>query len=557
MKLKFLFVLLISCVQYSIVYGRSGRDSLLNELNNAIKTARIYDARKLENIKKIKASFEAFQKNDPASQYQFCQQIYEEYKIFNFDSAYVYAGKMHDIAFSLRDSSRVTQAKIKLLFVLVSAGMYKEAFELINEINITGQADSIKANYFSLKARYYFDLADYVNDEFHKPGYNKNGNDNLDTALSFYTPASFERVYFEGLKNLKNGGLAKAFDNFQILLGRPALTYHQDALVSSTLSYIYLKRGERNIAIDYQIRAAIADIKSSTKETFAILNLAQLLFEEDDFKNASYYIEKAIDDATFYGARQRKVQVSTIMPIIQSSRINFVENQRRSWIIYGSVVSAILILLIFLIVIIYRQNRKLEHARQAISVAHEKLHEANTKLYGVNSELQALNSQLHDVNSRLSEANKIKEEYIGYFFTINSGILQKIERLKSSIEQKFRDRRLDDIRIAVNNINIHNEKQELLKSFDKAFLKIFPHFVEEFNSLFEEEDQVKLSDDELLSTDLRIYALIRLGIKENEKIAEILEYSVKSIYAYKTKMRNRSKVPNDDFDRRIMSIKSL
>jgi len=238
------------------------------------------------------------------------------------------------------------------------------------------------------------------------------------------------------------------------------------------------------------------------------------------------------------------------MPIIQSSRINFIESQRRLWIIYGSVVSGILILLIFLIAVIYRQNRKLEHARKVISVAHGKLSEVNSKLHEVNLEL-------HDVNLRLSEANKIKEEYIGYFFTINSGILQKIERLKSSIEQKLRDRRLDDIRVVVGNINIHNEKQELLKSFDKAFLKIFPHFVEEFNSLFEEEDQVKLSDDELLTTDLRIYALIRLGIKDNEKIAEILEYSVKSIYAYKTKMRNRSKLPKEDFDKRIMSIKSL
>jgi hypothetical protein len=97
----------------------------------------------------------------------------------------------------------------------------------------------------------------------------------------------------------------------------------------------------------------------------------------------------------------------------------------------------------------------------------------------------------------------------------------------------------------------------LLKSFDKAFLKLFPHFVEEFNALFSEEDQVKLPDKQLLTTDLRIYALIRLGIRENEKIAEILEYSIKSIYAYKTKIRNRSKLPKEEFDKKIMSIKSL
>jgi tetratricopeptide (TPR) repeat protein len=558
MKTKFLFILLLALFAHNTIgYSRSSTDSLLHELNNAIKTAKTYDDHKLENIKKIKAAFEALNKNDLSSQYNFCEALYEEYKIFNFDTAFIYAGKMQEAAFALKDPSKTVEAKIKLLFVLVSAGMYKEAYEVINEIDIVNQEDSVKANYFSLKARYYFDLADYVNDEFHKPEYLKNGIENLDSALIFYPSNSFESIYFQGLKNLKVGDLPEAFTNFQVLLKRPELTYHQTAIVTSTLSYIYLSRNERNTAIDFQIKAAIADIKSSTKETFAILNLAQLLFEQGDFEHASYYIEKAIDDATFYGARQRKVQLSTIMPIIQSSRINFIETERRSWIIYGSVVSGILILLIFLLVIIYRQNRKLEHARQVISLAHEKLHEANTRLHQVNTELQKVNSELHDVNSRLSEANRIKEEYIGYFFTINSGILQKVERLKTSIDQKLKDRRLDDIRIAINNINIHSEKQDLLKSFDKAFLKIFPHFVEEFNSLFEEEDQVKLANDELLSTDLRIYALIRLGIKENEKIAEILEYSVKSIYAYKTKMRNRSIVPKEEFDKRIMNIKSL
>ena len=557
MKLKLLVFLIISIVYCPVVYNRPEKDSLLNELNKAINDSRLYDAGKLGSIQKIQRSFRNSVTYSLPQQYDFYQQLYEEYKIFRFDTAFVYAGKMQEIASLLKDPSKVVQSRINILFVLVSAGMFKEAAELVNEIDITGQPDSIKAYYFSLKARYYFDLADYVQDEFHSPGYNKEGNDNLDSALVLFPANSFESLYFNGLKNLKKGTMEKAFADFHTLLSWSDLTYHQTALVASTLSYVYRKRGETNKAIHYQMQAATADIKSSTKETYAILSLAQLLFEQGDFKNASFYIEKAIDDATFYGARQRKVQVSTIMPIIQSSRINFIEGQRRSWIIYGAAVSGVLILLTFLIIIIYRQNRKLEHARQVISNAHIKLYEANDKLQDVNSELQKVNSELHEVNSKLSEANKIKEEYIGYFFTINSGILQKIERLKTSIEQKVRDRKLDDIRVVVNNINIHNEKQELLKGFDKAFLKLFPHFVEEFNSLFEEEDQIKLSDDELLTTDLRIYALKRLGIKENEKIAEILEYSVKSIYAYKTKIRNRAKVSREEFDYRIMSIKSF
>lgn len=543
MKLKLLQLLLVSLSYCPIVYSRPENDSLLNELNKTINNTKLYDDKKREDIASIKNSFNDSKDSPLPLRYEFYRKLYEEYKYFRFDTAYIYALKMQQTAFALADPSRISESNINLFFVLVSAGMFNEASDLIRKINITDQADGTKANYFSLKARYYFDLADYVHDEFHSPRYNQNGKDNLDSALSLFPVNSFESLYFRGLKNLKNDSFARAFDDFQTLLKRSELSNHEVALVTSTLSYIYRMRGDKNNAIRYQMRAAISDIKSSTKETYAILNLSKLLFEQGDFKNASFFIEKAIDDATFYGARQRKVQVSAIMPIIQSSRINLIEGQRQSLIIYGFSVSGVLILLTFLIIVIYRQNQKLKHAKKLISDAHLNLHEINTKL--------------QEVNSKLTEANKIKEEYIGYFFTINSGILRKIERLKTSIEQKVSDRKFDDIRIIVNNINIHNEKQELLKNFDIAFLKLFPHFVGEFNSLFEEEDQIRLADDELLTTDLRIYALKRLGINESEKIAEILEYSIKSIYAYKTKIRNRSKLPKDEFDKRVMAIKSL
>src|SRR5690606_20187547 len=111
---------------------------------------------------------------------------------------------------------------------------------------------------------------------------------------------------------------------------------------------------------------------------------------------------------------------------------------------------------------------------------------------------------------------------------------------------KLNDHKFSEIRYIVNNINIKHEREELFRNFDRIFLKIFPNFVSVFNSFFKEEDQIKLKDNELLNTDLRIYALIRIGISENEKIAQILEYSVNTIYAYKTRIRNKSIVPNDE-----------
>ncbi len=284
------------------------------------------------------------------------------------------------------------------------------------------------------------------------------------------------------------------------------------------------------------IVAAIADIRSSTKETFAIFNLADALYKKKDVRHASLCIEAAIGNAEFYGARQRKVQVSSILSLIEGERINGVEAQRRLLIQYAAVVTLLGILLAALIVVIRRQVKKLQKAQQLITEAH-----ATQRL----------------INEKLEEANKIKEEYIGYFFNLDSEFFVKLERLKRTLDQKLADRKFEEIRYIVNNIHLKKEKEDLLRSFDTVFLRIFPHFVARFNALFKEEDQVKLKEDELLNIDLRIFALIRMGISENEKIAQILEYSVNTIYAYKTRIKNRSLVPNDEFDARIMDIKSV
>jgi hypothetical protein len=530
---------------------------ILNELNTTIDNARKFDDKKKETIQFLKNNFETSKDKSQLVRYNYYLSLYESYKIFRFDTAFLYAKKLEEIAINLNDTIKAAQAKTKLAFVLLSAGMYGETNEVIKQINITRLPDSIKAEYYLLRGRYYYDVADYNNDNYFYPIYFKNGGEYLDSALTLYNPQSFEYIYYSGLRQMKAGELDRAFSNFSLLVNRQNLSEHELALAASTLSYIYFRKENIDTAIIYQAKAAMADIKSSTKETFAMLNLAQLLFEQGNFKSASLYIKKAVEDASAYGARQRKVQLSTIMPIIQSSEINYIENQRKLWIRYAAVVSIISILFAYLLFTIFKKNKKLKKAQQQISEAHTKLSVVNKQLHTVNDELHSVNNYLQTLNTKLEEANKIKDEYVGYFFTINAHFFQKMERFKKMIEEKIHYGKFNEIKFIVNEINIADEKEDLLKNFDKAFLKLFPHFVDEFNALFEEDNQVKIQERELLNTDLRIYALIRLGIKENEKIAEILEYSVKSIYAYKTKIRGRAKYPKEEFEKRIMNIKSI
>ncbi len=528
----FLIIFLFTTSSHS--YASS--DSLLSALKRTINEAPKYDALKMNQISLLKQAVAS--NKSPSSQIAFSltKQLYEAYKIFNYDSAYVCAGKMLKIAISSNDSNLIILSKLDFAFIMLSAGLFRETFDTLQSIHINQRPDSLKAQYYTLLGRYYLDLAFYDLDNYHSGGYDKQGSVYIDSALKYYGIHSFENNYYSGLKLFKEHKTDSAAIFFEKLLTDKRLTQHQAALTASTFSGIYQQKSLKEESIKLLAAAAIADIKSSTKEVLAILNLAELIYQNGDVQDASMFIEKAITDADFYGARQRKVQLSAILPLIDNEKIRIAEAQRKYAILYGVAVTIFLIVLIILILVIKRQNKNLEEAKQAITDA---------------------NIVQKQINAKLEEANKIKEEYIGYFFKLDSEYFSRLNKLKKNIEKKLADKKPDDVRIILNNIQIKKEKEELLNNFDKVFLRIFPNFVTAYNNLFKEEDKVKLNKDKYLNTDMRIFALIRIGISENEKIAEILEYSVNTIYAYKTRIKNKSIVSKEEFEKNIMEIQSV
>ncbi|WP_143309469.1 DUF6377 domain-containing protein [Chitinophaga vietnamensis] len=513
--------------------GNSRQDSLLKVLNQTMERSAQYDSIKLRRVDSTRHSLAGA--GTPVQRYNIYQQLYEEYKVFNFDSAYVYARLLQQVGEQLNDPVRIINGKVKLGFILLSSGMFTETAAFLNTLEVTGMPDSIRVQFYLVKSRFFSDLAEYNQDKYFSPEYARKGMEYMDSALHLMPVNSFEYRFHKGEQLYKTGNLTAALAFFPNL-DSPDVTYRQLAVSACALGMIYMKARQPDTAIMLMARSAIADIQSSTKETMAIYTLATYLFERGDIKNASHYIERAIAEAVFYGARQRKVMVSSILPIIEQERINTAEERNRSLLIYAAIVTLLLIALVVLAITVFRQVQKLKIAQQTITAAHLRQQE---------------------INSQLEEANKIKEEYIGYFFNINANYIGKIEKIKQSLEQKIADNKANEIKFLVNNINIRQERDELFTNFDRVFLRIFPHFVDEFNALFDKENQVVLKENELMNTDIRIFALIRIGISDNEKIAHILQYSVNTIYAYKTKIKKRSLVPNDEFETRIMAIKAL
>jgi hypothetical protein len=532
---RFLLVIPFLLIFYS-AFSSAGQDTLFLKLNNILDKKKDFDAEKLGRIEKLQQDLNNAANPDLNFRYKTYLALYEEYKSFNYDKAFSYAQKLQQTGYLLKDPVKIAVSRIKFGFISLSSGMFKETFDSLKTVNVKLLANDAKKEYYLLIGRTYYDLSDYDKDNYYTPIYNNRAGKYIDSATALCQPNSFEFIYYNGLKYLKTGDIPKAIINLKTLISNYHLTDHQFAVTASTLSDIYIRESKPDSAVSLLVLAAMADIRSSTKETAAMTTLAQQLEKNGDIDNAYLYIKQALEDAIYYGARQRKIQVNAILPVIAAERINSVEGQRRVLFFYASLLTVLAVIIVVFAVIIYKQLRKLRIADKVILEA---------------------NHNLQETINKLGEANKIKEEYIGYYFNLISEYIDKLDKFKRSVDNKLTTRRFEDIRILVNNINLTKEREELFINFDKAFLKIFPNFVSAYNALFSEENHVKLLPNQLLNTDLRIFALVRLGINDTDKIAHILEYSVNTIYNYKARIKAKSLISNDEFEDVIMTIRAI
>jgi tetratricopeptide (TPR) repeat protein len=510
-------------------------DSLILVLTKAIENRDVSVRRRLERIEKLKSHLRSLSGSPQEKYFDVYNSLYHEYKTFIYDSAFAYAQKLIETSYRLGDKSRIGYARVKLGFILVSSGMFKETFDSLAVAPVNFMADTTKVEYYYIMARAYYDLGTYNHDRYYQSAYASLADVYMDSARNLSAPDSYDYLYLSGLQNLKNDRLEEAMSDLNQVLRRFSLPPQKLAVNYHNLSYIYTSLGDTDKAIEFMVMAALADLQVATKETAAMYTLAKLLYEQGDVHNAYIFIEQAMDDAVYYGARQRKVEIGSLLPVIAAQRLNTSEAQRKLWFTYATVVTVLSILVFVFVIVIVRQLKKLKAAELRITEA---------------------NNSLREINHTLREANAIKEEYIGYYFNINSEYLNKIEEFKQAIDHKLVNRKFDDIKFIVNNIDLKREREALYFSFDKVFLKLFPDFVTIFNSFFDEKDRIILKENQLLNTELRIFALIRMGINDTEKIAKILNYSVNTIYAYKTRVKSKSKLPNEAFETRIMEIKT-
>ena len=511
-------------------------DSTFTQLDKTLEQKSEFTAAKEKRIAYLTVQLiDREQKKDFDFQYQLCSKLFEEYKSFQYDSAYKYTNQMLTLAYRLGDPKKINNSKVNVSFILLSSGMFKEALDTLTTIDGAVLPVDERINFYKVFARTYFDLSDFSQNQNYSKIYNIKGDEYITRALEIAENKSAEYLFLKAWKYMRVRNIELGIKTYEKLLLYYKLTEHEYAIVTSSLSFMYSLDNDLPRSKKFLILAAIADIRASVLETVALRNLADMISKEDDNERAYRYIKIANEDAYAYGAKFRLVQIARLLPVIEAAHTLDVEKKKRNLIIFALLATVISIMIFILYFIVYRNNVKLKLAKASLIESH--LH-------------------LQELNNTLLDANKIKEEYIGHFFKTISEYIDKIDSLKNSIDRKIAQKRTDQIQDIVNKINLKAEREELYGSFDRIFLKIFPDFVSKFNSYINVKERYVIEENAPLPPELRIFALIRLGISDNEKIAQFLGYSINTIYTYKTRLKNKTIDLNDKLEVRVMEIKA-
>jgi len=532
----------------------SQADSLLRVLDQTLARQNAYDQQRLARIATLSDSFRTPGLGS-AMRYQLATRIYDEYQVFKYDSAFAYSQRMGRLARQMHSPVHLQTARTRLAFTLRSAGLFKDAFDTLKAINPRQLASADRAEFYEIYSVVCIELAEYEPNTYYYPLYLGKAHAYADSSAHYARPGTYTQLSRLLFRARERHDLP-AGRALYVQLRRLPLTDHQLAITACTLGKLYEYVGQPEAAFQLMILAAINDLKSSTKEGIALYLVANHCYQHGDLERAHHYISEAQKGAVFFNARQRLVQMAPLASLIDGQKIARAESQRQQAKTYALAIGLLATLVLGFACISYVQLRRLRKTGALLAIRNRELHENNAKLQMLNEKQQQLNHKLRELNQGLNEANHLKEEYIGYYFNNTARYIDKLEGLKKKLSTMLATKQMATAQRLVEEIDIKSERIELFKGFDTVFVQLFPNFVTEFNALFTEADRIHLAEAQLLNTELRIFALIRLGITDSEQISRILGYSIHTVYAYKTRVKNRSFLPNEAFEARVLAIQA-
>lgn len=477
----------------------------------------------------------------PEQLFSLNNRLYDEYLAFNFDSALCYIKKNVDVQQSLGNPDLAAGSLIRMAHILAVSGLFDKADRMLDQIDISQLSTECKVEYYNQRGElnlYRSEMAEYTP---YFQEYTDSSQYYRQLILKIAPKDSYDYIFNQATyisEKGDNDGAIKMLEAYMKNLKQGERRY---SIVTSTLAYFYSKKDEAQLQERYFLLSAISDMKGAILENNSLRRLSIILLDRGDFKKAYEYLLCASNDARQYGSRLRSMQAARISPLItQAYDMERALTQHRTNLLL-IILSVITLLLIGTVVYILSLIKK--------------RHQANIKISKMNAELSLHNEEIERMNNQMKESNRIKDEYIGRFLELSSNLILKNEERSKVLNRLARDRKLELLYGELKSQKPLNESVHLFhQNFDTAFLNIYPTFISEVNQLLTEDNQFEVHEEAgKLTTELRILALIRLNITDNQKIADILRSSITTIYTYRSKLKSRakSKATFEDDVRRI------
>lgn len=498
---------------------------------------------------------ELSQADNDALRYDLNYRLYDKYRAFINDSAVYYLRNCIDLAGRLHQPSKVNECRSLLALRCSNTGMYDEALEILDTVRPEEMDTTALGIYYEARNHVYNELAYYTHLADMKERYLAEAGKYEGLMLSLLPDTADAALLRREMIALNAGRLQESKAINDAWLRRVTPGSHRYALVALYRYLEYKAAGNDDEMMYWLAESALADVRNAVMDQGSLWELANQLMLEGDVDRSYRYISFTSECAGRYGSRQRNWQIAPLLSAIannykaQSER----SSQRLRLTIIG--ISVLALLLLASLFYVNRQRKRLAAAQQQLQQSNEKLASANGLLSEKNNELSEVNDQLHALNAQLAESNRVKEEYVGRFMRLCSVYIDKMDQFRKRVNKMMKNREYEELYNTTRSQESKTQQlEELFGSFDAAFLHLFPNFVSEVNKLLKPEERMELEKDKRMNTDLRILALIRLGIDDSSKIAEFLNYSVNTIYNYRARLKTNAIVERDDFERLVKEI---
>lgn len=485
------------------------------------------------------------------------EQMYQEYLTYRYDSALVYVQNSIILSKEIGNIAYYQQAVINYALLDARGGFYSEAADYLKGINLEELNDSLKYEYYITHFWLYMYWSQYSSNERVKEEYWRKMKENLVEAIKYEKENTINYQYLMGERmHYIDENSEKAAIYYRKVVDMAPVNSKLYASAAFSLARCYMDKGDMPMYELWLTNSAISDIVTPLKENLSLQELAMYLFEKDNdnVDRATSYIYCSMEDAQFFNNRLRLIELSGRFSTILSAYTKKI-NDQKSHILYGMIILGLLTLAILASALfIKKQNGQLHLRREELQTKNEELHQQHEEVRQKNALLVEQGKQLSALNEQLIDTNFKREGLAKIYIDLCAKYIDKLKKYQTLVKRKIKANQVQELLSTISSSRISEEDAAtFMNKFDKAFLDLYPTFVAELNTLLLSDNQIVVKQPNTLTPELRIYALIRLGVKESSEIADLLFFSPQTIYNYRSAVKNRA-INKDTFDEDVQKL---